>query len=69
MILAEISLITIAGVVLVCIGTVVGRILFGTISVENKMAELEGKISALEGEQVEMKLLLEQIAKKLKISY
>ena len=69
MILAEISLITIAGVVLVCIGTVVGRILFGTIGVENKMAELEGKISALEGEQVEMKLILKQIAKKLKISY
>ena len=69
MILAEISLITIAGVVLVCIGTVVGRILFGTISVENKMAELEGKISALEGEQVEMKLILEQIVKKLKIGY
>ena len=69
MILAEISLITIAGVVLVCIGTVVGRILFGTISVENKMAELEGKISALEGEQLEMKLLLKLIVKKLKISY
>ena len=69
MTLAEISLIIIAGVVLVCIGTVVGRILFGTIGVENEMAELQGKIATLEGEQVEMNLILRQIAKKLKISY
>ncbi len=68
MTLTEISQIILAGILLVGIGAVLGRILFGRIAAENETTELKGKITALEKEQLEMKLILKQILKKLKMA-
>lgn len=69
MTLAETSQIILAVVALVGIGAVLGRILFSGVASENETAEVKGKIAALEKGQLETKLILKQIAKKLKISY
>lgn len=69
MTLTEISQIILAVVALVGIGAVLGRILFSGVASENETAELKEKITALEKRQLETKLILKQIAKKLKTSY
>lgn len=65
MTLAETSQIILAVVALVGIGAVIGRILFGQLAAENETAELKGEIIAMQKEQLETKLLLRQILKRL----
>lgn len=65
MTLAETSQIILAVVALVGIGAVIGRILFGQLAAENETTELKGEIIAMQKEQLETKLLLRQILKRL----
>lgn len=67
MTLAEISQIILAGIALISIGAVIGRILFGQLAAENETTEMKGEIIAIQKEQLETKLILRQILKRLRM--
>ena len=58
-----------AATALVGIGIGIGKVIIDIAFLKKEAAEIKSRLAAVEKDQVEMKLILKQIAKKLRISF
>ncbi|HLD97587.1 MAG TPA: hypothetical protein VI934_04540 [Candidatus Nanoarchaeia archaeon] len=68
-IITDVSAVVTAVAGLLGIGIAMGKLLFDVSFLKKEVLAIKKKMIVVEREQLEMKLILKQIAKKLKISY